>query len=252
MNISGKHKLINFLDLAEASLLSGYKRARNEILTKEEPEQNTEKTINKDVSQKQNLPDTIESIAAEIEICKNCRLSESRKNAAAGEGSLSPLVLVIGEGPGHDEDLQGRPFVGKAGQLLDKMLSSIHLSRETNCFIANVVKCRPPDNRDPHPNETEACGGFLQRQIKILKPKIILLVGYVASQTILNTKEKFGSIRGKFFEYNTGDSVIPLFVTFHPAALLRNENFKRPAWEDLKLLRERIDQASSDPIKPGE
>jgi DNA polymerase len=158
-----------------------------------------------------------------------------------GEGVSEPLVMVIGEGPGADEDSQGRPFVGKAGQLLDKMLTSINLSRTTNCFIANVVKCRPPNNRDPYPEETTSCARFLQRQISLLKPKIILLVGNIAAHTLLYTKERVGKIRGKFMEYQTENLTIPLLVTYHPSALLHNEDYKRPTWEDLKMLRSKID-----------
>jgi DNA polymerase len=154
---------------------------------------------------------------------------------------MQPLVMVIGEGPGRDEDEQGRPFVGRAGQLLDKMLGSIGLSRNSNCFIANVVKCRPPNNRDPYPEETASCAHFLERQIKALKPKFILIAGRVAAQTLLKTTEPIGKIRGKFSEFETDSGAIPLLITYHPAALLRNEDLKRPAWEDLKLLRSKLD-----------
>ncbi|MDR0324060.1 MAG: uracil-DNA glycosylase, partial [Treponema sp.] len=139
------------------------------------------------------------------------------------------------------EDAQGRPFVGRAGQLLDKMLSAINLSRDTNCFIANVVKCRPPGNRDPHPEETSACAHFLERQITLLNPKFILVAGRVAAQTLLKTTEPIGKLRGKTIDFSVGDISIPLLITYHPAAILRNEGLKRPAWEDLKLLRSMID-----------
>jgi DNA polymerase len=146
--------------------------------------------------------------------------------------------MVIGEGPGADEDESGRPFVGKAGQLLDKMLLSIGLSRETNCFITNVIKCRAPSNRDPQPIETAACISFLSRQVKLLKPHFILCAGRISAQTILGTSESMGKIRGKIYEYNS----IPLIATYHPSALLRNEEYKRPAWEDLKQLRSALDK----------
>jgi len=185
-----------------------------------------------------------EKIAAEIKACYNCGLGKTRTNAAPGEGSAQPLVMVIGEGPGADEDAQGRPFVGRAGQLLDKMLSSINLSRNTNCFIANVVKCRPPGNRDPYPEETSACAHFLERQITILKPKFILIAGRIAMQTLLKTTEAIGKMRGKITELAVGDAVYPMLITYHPAALLRNEELKRPAWEDLKLLRSKLNEIS--------
>jgi DNA polymerase len=151
-----------------------------------------------------------------------------------------PLVMVIGEGPGADEDEQGRPFVGRAGKLLDQMLDAINLSRNKNCFIANVIKCRPPNNRDPLPEETAACAHFLEQQINLLKPKFILIAGRVAAQSLLKTIEPIGKLRGKFTKFEAESGPIPLLVTYHPAALLRNEDYKRPAWEDLKLLRERL------------
>ncbi len=147
-------------------------------------------------------------------------------------------MLVIGEGPGADEDAKGEPFVGKAGQLLDKMLAAINLSRHTNCFIANIVKCRPPNNRDPMPDEADACRSFLDAQIGILKPKLILAVGRIAAQNLLNTTTGINKLRGQFFEYRG----IPLLPTYHPSALLRNEDLKRPAWEDLKKFRTRLEE----------
>jgi DNA polymerase len=228
-----KQKIAGFLDLAGNFLNSGYHLKQTEY--------NFDET-EAPASQSQNSDNSLEKIAAEIKICKNCRLGDTRKNAVPGEGVDQPLVMVIGEGPGADEDTQGRPFVGKAGQLLDKMLSSINLSRNSNCFIANVVKCRPPQNRDPYPDEREACSHFLNRQISILKPKFILLVGNIASQTVLKATEPVGKMRGKFREYNVDGLSIPLLVTYHPSALLHNDTYKRPAWEDLKLLRSKIDE----------
>ena len=153
-----------------------------------------------------------------------------------GEGAENPLVMVIGEGPGADEDRLGRPFVGKAGQLLDKMLVSISLSREKNAYIANIVKCRPPGNRDPLPEEAAACMPFLREQIDAVRPRAILVVGRIAAKNLLNTEEGIGRLRGRFFDY----CGIPLMPTYHPSALLRNESLKRPAWEDLKAFRERL------------
>jgi DNA polymerase len=155
-------------------------------------------------------------------------------------------VLVIGEGPGADEDRLGRPFVGNAGQLLDRMLGSVGLSREKNCFIANTVKCRPPGNRDPLPEEIAPCSRFLARQIRLLNPKLILCVGRVSAQALLKTNASIGSLRGSFTPYQvddtqeTGGFTIPLLATYHPSALLRDESYKRPAWEDLKLLKQRL------------
>jgi DNA polymerase len=185
--------------------------------------------------------DSLETVAAEIGRCAACSLCDKRKNAVPGEGAARPLALVIGEGPGADEDASGRPFVGRAGQLLDKMLASVGLYREKNCFIANTVKCRPPGNRDPLPEETAACAGFLARQIRLLRPLAILCVGRIAAQTMLNTRASMGSLRGSFTHYRTAEGlVIPLLATYHPSAILRDESYKRPAWEDLKLLRRRL------------
>jgi DNA polymerase len=150
--------------------------------------------------------------------------------------------MVVGEGPGADEDASGRPFVGRAGQLLDKMLAAIGLSRERNCFIANVVKCRPPGNRDPKPEEVAACRPFLHRQIAALSPGFLLAAGRVAAHNLLGSEEALGRLRGRFlpFTQDGGAAAIPLLVTYHPSALLRDESLKRPAFDDLKLLMSRL------------
>ena len=243
MNIKEKQIIDNFLNLTSDFIGSGYKRINiDSIEVKEEPVQIL---ISKEVSIDL-TDDSIEKISEEIKICKNCSLGNLRKNAVPGEGVMQPLVMVIGEGPGADEDSQGRPFVGKAGQLLDKMLSSINLSRTTNAFIANVVKCRPPGNRDPLPVESSACAHFLKRQITQLKPKYILAAGRIAAQALMNTKEPMGSMRGKILELQVGEETYPLIVTFHPSALLRSEENKRPAWEDLKFLRSKLEEISGE------
>ncbi len=180
--------------------------------------------------------DSLEAIAAEIEACRACRLCEQRKRAVPGQGPAAPLAIVVGEGPGAEEDAQGLPFVGPAGKLLDKMLASIALDRASNCFIANVVKCRPPQNRDPAPDEQAACLGYLRRQISLLRPMAILCVGRIAAQALLGGSEGVGKLRGKWREFEG----LPLLVTYHPSALLRDDSYKRPAWEDLKLFRERL------------
>lgn len=176
---------------------------------------------------------SLQTICEKISRCQNCRLAGTRKNTVPGEGVPHPLVLVVGEGPGEMEDRSGRPFVGPAGQLLDKMLAAISLSRTTNCHIANIVKCRPPHNRDPYPDEEDACIAYLEAQIHILKPKVILAMGNIAAKKLLNTTEGISRLRGRFYDYRG----IPLTATFHPSALLHNESLKRPAWEDLKFLR---------------
>ena len=182
-------------------------------------------------------------IYAAVAQCSACVLGQTRTHPVAGEGpeELSRLtnsveVMVIGEGPGADEDAQGRPFVGKAGQLLDKMLEAIQLSRKTNCYITNVVKCRPPQNRDPAPEERSCCAAFLDAQIRLLRPQMILVMGRTAAQHLLQTSDGIGKLRGRFFDYQG----IPLMPTYHPSALLRDESLKRPAWEDLKRFRARL------------
>lgn len=179
----------------------------------------------------------LKQIYGEIRECTKCPLCSYRKNAVPGMGSTNPLVMAIGEGPGADENEQGLPFVGKAGQLLDKMLTAINLSRKKNVYIANVVKCRPPNNRTPVINETSACLPFLKRQIEVLRPKLILALGRTAVQALLNTTEGINFYRGKVVKYNNS---IPLMATYHPSALLRDESLKRPAWEDLKKFRQLI------------
>jgi DNA polymerase len=241
-----KQKIADFLDIAEDYLSSGYKSERTENHFTDDTPAPAGAPAQTGKTQQPPPQSPLDAIAAEIRACDNCPLAKTRTNAAPGEGSLTPLVMVIGEGPGAEEDAQGRPFVGRAGQLLDKMLASINLSRNSNCFIANVVKCRPPNNRDPHPEETAACAAFLQRQITLLNPKFILVAGRIAAQTLLKTTEPIGKIRGKMTELTVGSAVFPLLVTYHPAALLRNEDLKRPAWEDLKLLRSKIDEINGE------
>lgn len=187
---------------------------------------------------------TLETIAQKISDCRRCTLCNGRKNAVPGMGVTNPLVLVIGEAPGEEEDLQGLPFVGPAGQLLDKMLAAINLNRASNCYIANTVKCRPPYNRDPEKQEAEACRSFLDTQIHILKPKMILALGKVAVRNLLKIDGEFAlnKYRGQIFEYNG----IPLVVTYHPSALLRNIEFKKPAWDDLKFFKAKLEEISPE------
>lgn len=188
--------------------------------------------------------DTLEAIAADIAACAACPLRATRTNTVPGEGVTAPLVLVIGEGPGENEDKSGKPFVGEAGKLLDKMLASINLSRETNCFIANVVKCRPPHNRDPLPEEIAACAPLLTRQIALLKPRVILCAGRVATQTLVKTTNSVKNLHGHFIECGA----IPLFPMYHPSALLHDPSLKRPSWDDLKTLRARLETLAAPKV----
>jgi len=190
-------------------------------------------------------PLTLDTLKQRIEKCHNCVLSQHRLNVVPGEGVSTPLVLVIGEGPGEEEDKTGRPFVGKAGQLLDKMLNAIYLDRNKNCYIANIVKCRPPMNRTPMPDEAGACSVFLQTQIRILKPKMILALGRTAIQNLLQTDNGINAVRGKLLDYNG----IPVVATYHPSALLRDESLKRLAWSDLKFFAGHLKSLAPDYMK---
>ena len=171
--------------------------------------------------------------------CRRCKLCEGRTNLVFGSGNSQAELVCIGEGPGADEDAQGLPFVGRAGQLLTKMLASVDLSRE-DVYICNTVKCRPPSNRNPEPDEIAACAPFLAEQLATLQPKVILSLGSVATRALLNTQTPIGKLRGRVHRY--GDAV--LIPTFHPAFLLRNpgQEFKRMAWDDLKLAKREYDQ----------
>ena len=181
---------------------------------------------------------TLDELTAKIQRCTRCGLARTRNNVVPGEGVEHPLVMVIGEGPGHNEDMQGRPFVGKAGLLLDKMLAAIQLDRKTNCYITNIVKCRPPENRNPFPDEQSACISFLEAQIHILKPKMILCMGKISIEKLMNQSVSITAAHGQFFDYNG----IPVMPTYHPSALLRNEELKRPAWDDLKKFRAKLNE----------
>jgi len=167
--------------------------------------------------------------------CRRCRLCQTRTNTVFGEGCEDrPDVFVVGEGPGETEDLTGRPFTGKAGELLEKMLGAISLSRSENCYISNVVKCRPPQNRDPLPDEKNICGVYVKQQILLLRPKAILCLGRNAANYLTGEDgASMAQLRGRFFFYERS---IPLISTYHPAAVLRNPDLKRPVWEDLKKL----------------
>ncbi|NMC27427.1 MAG: uracil-DNA glycosylase [Syntrophomonadaceae bacterium] len=165
--------------------------------------------------------------------CKRCRLHLTRQQVVFGAGDVHTRILFVGEGPGKDEDLQGLPFVGRAGQLLDKILEAADFSR-SQVYITNVVKCRPPGNRLPHPDEVKECRNYLEAQIRIINPCIIVCLGALASQTIIDPKARISQVRGQWF-IRKG---IKIMATYHPAALLRNESYKRPAWEDFKLIRD--------------
>jgi DNA polymerase len=175
----------------------------------------------------------LEEIRKELGDCKRCKLHRTRRTIVFGEGNKKAKLMFVGEGPGYDEDVQGRPFVGKAGQLLTKIIQSIHLSRE-EVYIANIIKCRPPQNRNPEPDEIKSCFPFLMKQIRAIQPKIICALGTFAAQTLLETDVKITSLRGRTFDLQ-GITVLP---TYHPAFLLRNPDKKREVWEDMKQIAE--------------
>lgn len=183
--------------------------------------------------------DSLEEIAAKVKKCTRCPLYATATNAVPGEGDPKAELVCVGEAPGAKEDETGRPFVGQAGQLLTKILAAIDLTRE-DVFICNVLKHRPPGNRNPLPEEVEACSPYLIRQLELIKPKVIVAFGTFAAQTLLQTKTPLGQLRGLVHRYHG----IPLIVTYHPAALLRNPAWKRPTWEDVKLARRILDSAS--------
>lgn len=174
-----------------------------------------------------------DQLAATVAACRQCRLCEARKQAVLGVGDRAADWLFVGEGPGAEEDQRGEPFVGQAGKLLDSMLAAIGLKRGEDVYIANAVKCRPPDNRTPAPEEAAACRPYLERQIELIQPRLIVALGRPAAQTLLQAEVKIGAARGKLHDYRG----IPLIVTYHPAYLLRTLLDKAKAWEDLCFMR---------------
>jgi DNA polymerase len=192
-------------------------------------------------AQARSAPDSMPSpdwlpLQAEVSGCVKCGLAATRTRTVFGVGNPHADWLVIGEAPGAEEDRQGKPFVGAAGKLLDAMLQAIGLSREENVFVANMLKCRPPRNRDPKPEEVAACLPYLMRQIAAIKPKLILAVGRIAAQNLLATDVSLGRLRGRVHRF--GPLSTALIVTYHPAYLLRSPAEKRKAWEDLKFARD--------------
>ena len=179
----------------------------------------------------------LEKIADEVRQCRKCGLGSLRTNAVPGEGRANARIVFVGEGPGADEDAQGRPFVGRAGKLLDKVITAMGLKR-SDVFICNILKCRPPENRDPKPEEIISCLPYLQRQIELINPEVIVALGAHAARTLLNTNKPIGQLRGQFHEYyaGLGRAPIKLMPTYHTAYLLRNysQENRRRVWEDMK------------------
>jgi DNA polymerase len=184
-------------------------------------------------------PQRLEEIRNELGNCRRCKLHRTRRTIVFGEGNKKARLMLIGEGPGNDEDVQGRPFVGKAGQLLTKILQAIEIERE-EVYIANIIKCRPPQNRNPEPDEIESCYPFLLKQIQAIRPRIICALGTFSAQTLLKTDIKITALRGKIYDF----SGIQLFPTYHPAYLLRNPEKKREVWEDMKQIAKTLASSS--------
>ena len=178
--------------------------------------------------------ENLNSFRASIENCENCNLSITRNKFVFGSGDPDADLMLVGEGPGAEEDSQGEPFVGMAGILLDKILKAIGHIRGNNIFITNIVKCRPPENRNPLQSEVEQCIPYLVKQINLIEPKIIVALGKVAGQTLLKEKMLIKEMRKKTYKYNS----IPLIITYHPAALLRNPSLKKDVWEDFQYIRD--------------
>ena len=190
---------------------------------------------------------TLEEVRNELGDCRRCKLHRTRRTLVFGEGDKKTKLMFIGEGPGYDEDVQGRPFVGKAGQLLTRIIQAIHLRRE-EVYITNIIKCRPPQNRNPEPDEIQSCHPFLLKQIEAIQPKIICALGTFAAQTLLKTDAKITTLRGRLYDLE-GIKVIP---TYHPAYLLRNPDRKREVWEDMKQISEWMNEHDDSAQPAGE
>ena len=229
--------LDDFLSVIKQDFGSPREKARDfsyvaaKILPDEEPEPEPE-LISEPEDERLHM--SYQALCSDAMGCTRCQLCRTRTNVVFGVGCTErPIVMVIGEGPGENEDLQGLPFVGKAGQYLDRWLAAISLSRDTNVYITNTVKCRPPQNRDPFPDEKSACFAYLKQQIQLIRPQSILCLGRPASTLMTGQADSsMGALRGRFFFFDG----IPMMCTYHPAAVLRDLSLKRPVWDDLKKL----------------
>ena len=185
------------------------------------------------------IPQTLDEVREELGECTRCGLCASRKNIVFGKGNPHASLVLVGEAPGGEEDAAGEPFVGEAGQLLTRILQAIQLRRE-DVYICNVIKCRPPKNRDPEPEEIEACFPFLKKQLEVIRPRLVCALGKFAAQTLLGTTERISKLRGKIYEFNH----IKVVPTFHPASLLRNPQWKREVWQDMQLIQRLLEETT--------
>lgn len=246
MNHMHSTEFHEILDLFEDYIDGGYRRARPQQTPRPRhgaPADGASTSAPAVEMTREQRAAELRSLEQRVRSCTLCALHQGRTNAVPGVGVLDPLVMVIGEGPGADEDAQGEPFVGAAGRYLDKWLEAINLSRSENVYITNIVKCRPPNNRDPLPPESAACAPYLARQIELVRPHAILSVGRVASTLLLDSDLGIGKLRGRTWLYRG----IPLIPTYHPSGVLRNDAWRRPVWEDLKRLRGLLDERLSRP-----
>ena len=235
-----KKELACFLDLVNDAIRGGYGRTEHEYDFSDDAQPETAAAAHPP-----GWTDTLEAIANEVNACTACPLYKTRIKAVPGEGAAQPEVLVIGDGPDAEEDAAGKPFAGAAEERLRKMLAPIGLAPETNCFLTGVVKCRPPEKREPLPDETIACAAFLHRQIALLKPRIILCTGRIAAHSLMRTTSDIDKLRGMETKIRIGNTIIPVIVTYHPNEIWKNEELKRPAWEDLKRLKTLLDVRST-------
>lgn len=219
-------KLIDILNNLERYLLQQEDLFGNIIYKEPEKEDHKWETVN-----------SLDEFNFKILSCQKCSLGATRKNFVFGVGNPKAEIMLIGEAPGADEDEQGEPFVGRAGQLLNNILKAVSIER-SEVYICNILKCRPPNNRDPLVSEMEQCTPYLEKQIDLIKPKFIICLGRIAAQWLLKTNDGLNKLRQQVFQYK-GASLI---VTYHPAALLRNESWKRPTWEDMKLFKKLYDE----------
>ncbi|MDA0986187.1 MAG: uracil-DNA glycosylase [Bacteroidetes bacterium] len=230
----------NPIEQAE-SILNHQKNLVGNLMFVEKPEEKEIVKTETQIIEEWESTSTLQELNSQICECQKCRLGATRNKFVFGSGNPKAEVMFIGEAPGADEDEQGLPFIGRAGQLLTKIIESINFTRE-EVFICNILKCRPPKNRDPLPDEMQTCEPYLQKQIDIIKPKLIMCLGRISAQSLLRSNETLTTLREKTHIYNG----INLMVTYHPAALLRNPHWKRPTWEDLKKFRALYDKMKSE------
>jgi len=209
------------------------KRSSAEVQKSKEKDVQSSKLLRLQTSEPKKV--ALRTLREEIGDCHRCKLAKGRKNIVFGEGSVDAEIMFIGEGPGEDEDIQGRPFVGKAGQLLTRLIEKMGFKRE-EVYIGNIVKCRPPFNRDPEEDEINACSPFIKKQAEIISPKVIVSLGRISTQTLVGVKIPISKLRGKFYRFEN----IPVMPTFHPSYLLRNPKDKWLVWEDAQKVLEKI------------